>query len=116
MEQRQLDQKIVGIEVESAVVTYRQTLYSAFKEVDNVLSARQHYQYETARAVERIYASQYRHGAVSIQTWLDAKETQRNAEQSLLVNRYNQFSTQATIYQALGGSNIAARLSAEKVR
>lgn len=121
----QLDKKIASVEVESAVVSYRQTLYSAFKEVDNALSARQHYQYQeqklreqykAATAAERIYASQYRNGAVSIQDWLDAKETQRSAEASLLVNRYNQFSAQATLYQALGGSDIAARLSVEKGR
>lgn len=118
----QLNKKIAGIEVESAVVTYRQTLYGAFKEVDNAISARQHYQYQEQRlreqydaasAAERIYASQYRNGAVSIQDWLDAKETQRSAEVSLLANRYNQFSAQATLYQALGGSDIAARLSGE---
>ena len=99
-----------------------QTLYQAFQEVDNAISARLHYQYQgeklaefydAASAAEKIYASQYKNGAVSIQDWLDAKETQREAEQSLLENRYNQFTTQATLYQALGGSDIAPRLTAE---
>ena len=118
----ELNNKISELEVETAIVTYRQTLYQAFQEVDNAISARQHYQYQgeklaefydAASAAEKIYASQYKNGAVSIQDWLDAKETQREAEQSLLENRYNQFTTQATLYQALGGSDIAPRLSAE---
>ncbi|WP_254693695.1 efflux transporter outer membrane subunit [Shewanella sp. MEBiC00475] len=118
----QLYKQMASVEVESAVVTYRKTLYNAFKEVDNAISARQHYQYQeqklreqydAASAAEHIYASQYRNGAVSIQDWLDAKETQRSAEVLLLANRYNQFSAQATLYQALGGSDIAAPLVTE---
>jgi NodT family efflux transporter outer membrane factor (OMF) lipoprotein len=116
----ELNNKISELEVETAIVSYRQTLYQAFQEVDNAISAREHYQYqgeklqefyEAASAAEKIYASQYKNGAVSIQDWLDAKETQREAEQSLLENRYNQFTTQATLYQALGGSDIAPLLS-----
>jgi NodT family efflux transporter outer membrane factor (OMF) lipoprotein len=115
----ELNKKIANIDVQSAIVTYRQTLYTAFKEVDNAISARQHYQYQelklreqydAATQAERIYASQYRNGAVSIQDWLDAKETQRTAEQSLLENRYNQFASQSTLYQALGGSDIVEPL------
>lgn len=118
----ELDKKIATVDVESAIVTYRQTLYNAFKEVDNAISARQHYQYqeqrldeqyEAATEAERIYASQYRNGAITIQDWLDAQETQRSAELSLLANRFNQFSAQATLYQALGGSDIAPIVEAE---
>ena len=112
----ELYKKIASIEVETAVVTYRKTLYNAFKEVDNAISARQHYQYQAQRlreqydaasAAESIYASQYRNGAISIQVWLDSQENKRSAEVALLANRYNQFSAQATLYQALGGSDIA---------
>jgi len=119
----QLKKKIAGVELESAVVRYRQTLYSAFKEVDNALSARQHYQYQeqklraqykAATALERIYASQYQHGAVSIQAWLDAQQIQRGAEASLLANRYKQFTVQASLYQALGGRDITALPAEQK--
>lgn len=118
----QLNKAIANIEVESAVVSYRQTLYTAFSEVDNAISARQHYQYQAmrlqeqynaAKSAEEIYASQYKYGAVSIQDWLDAKETLRTTEQAQLQNRYNQFSIQATLYQALGGSDIAPSISIE---
>jgi NodT family efflux transporter outer membrane factor (OMF) lipoprotein len=115
----ELNKKIANLDVQTAIVDYRQTLYTAFKEVDNAISARQHYQYQeqklreqydAATQAERIYASQYRHGAVSIQDWLDAKENQRSAKQSLLENRYNQFAAQSTLYQALGGSDVVAPL------
>jgi len=87
----ELNNKISELEVETAIVTYRQTLYQAFQEVDNAISARQHYQYQgeklaefydAASAAEKIYASQYKNGAVSIQDWLDAKK--HNAKRSNL--------------------------------
>lgn len=116
----ELYKDIASIEVESAVITYRKTIYDAFNEVDNAISARMHYQYQeqalrqqydAASAAERIYASRYRNGAISIQEWLDAQENQRSAEISLLANRYNQFSAQAALYQALGGGDVAGSLS-----
>jgi len=114
-----LNKKISEIALESAIVSYRQTLYNAFSEVDNAISARQHFQYQglrlqeqynAAKAAELIYASQYRYGAISIQDWLDAKDTLRSTEQAILKNRFNQFDVQATLYQALGGSDIAPAL------
>ena len=115
-----LNKKLSKIDVESAVVTYRETLYGAFSEVDNAISARQQYlyqgarlqeQYNAAQAAERIYASQYRYGAIDIQDWLDAQDTLRDTEQDILENRYNQFNIQATLYQALGGSDIAPKVT-----
>ncbi|SHG19358.1 efflux transporter outer membrane subunit [Vibrio gazogenes] len=116
-----LNRKIAQTNYQTALVNYRQTLYSAMKDVDNALSAKQHYQYQglrfkeqynAATAAEQIYASQYHHGAVSIRDWLDAQENQRSAQESLLENRYNQYHIQATLYQALGGSDIAPPLAA----
>ena len=115
-----LNEEISEIELQSAVVSYRQTLYNAFSEVDNAISARLHYQYQgmrlqeqydAAKAAELIYASQYRYGAISIQDWLDAKDTLRFIEQAILENRFNQFDVQATLYQALGGSDVAPLLN-----
>lgn len=117
--QMKLNEKISDIDYQSAIVTYRQTLYQAFEDVDNALSAKEQYdyqatklkeQYDAAAAAEKIYSSQYRYGAVSIQDWLDAQETMRSSEESLLENRYNRFNIQATIYQALGGSDIAPKV------
>ncbi|MCU7995548.1 efflux transporter outer membrane subunit [Shewanella glacialipiscicola] len=120
--QMQINNDIADIDYQTAVVNYRKTLYSAFKDVDNAISAKQQFAYQgdklmqqftAAAEVEAIYASQYRYGAIGIQNWIDAQEKRRSAEVALLENRYNQFTVQATLYQALGGSDIAPPLMQE---
>ncbi|MGR6501015.1 efflux transporter outer membrane subunit [Shewanella sp. Koi 1] len=118
--QMQINNDIADIDYQSAIVSYRKTLYSAFEDVDNAISAKQQYAYQgeklelqfsAAAQAEAIYESQYRHGAIGIQNWIDAQENRRSAEAALLENRYNQLTAQATLYQALGGSDIAPPLS-----
>ena len=118
----QLNQQIANLDYESAVVSYRDTLYQAFEEVDNALSARKHYglqaellmqEYQAAAAAERLYEAQYRNGAVGVQSWLDAQENLRNAESSVLENRYNQLTATATLYKALGGRELAPVVEGE---
>lgn len=118
--QMQINNDIAEIDYQTAVVNYRKTLYSAFEDVDNAISAKQQFayqgdklqqQYNAAVAVEAIYESQYRHGAIGIQDWINAQENRRAAEASLLENRYNQLTAQATLYQALGGSDIAPEIA-----
>lgn len=114
--QMQINNDLADIDYQTTIVNYRKTLYSAFEDVDNAISAKQQYAYQgekleqqfsAAAQAEAIYESQYRHGAIGIQNWIDAQENRRNAEAALLENRYNQLITQATLYQALGGSDIA---------
>lgn len=111
----QLNRDIADVRYQSAVINYRQTLYSAFQDVDNALSARDNYryqaeklqqQYDSASEAARIYSSQYQYGAVDITTVLDAQENERSAKASLLENRYNRLVNLATIYQSLGGEDI----------
>jgi len=111
----QLNRDIADVRYQSAVINYRQTLYSAFQDVDNALSARDNYryqaeklqqQYDSASEAARIYSSQYQYGAVDITTLLDAQENERSAKASLLENRYNRLVNLATIYQSLGGEDI----------
>lgn len=118
--QMQINNDIADIDYQSAIVSYRKTLYSAFEDVDNAISAKQQYAYQgeklelqfsAAAQAEAIYESQYRHGAIGIQNWIDAQENRRSAEAALLENRYNQLTAQATLYQALGGSDIAPPLA-----
>ncbi|MFB2802965.1 efflux transporter outer membrane subunit [Shewanella seohaensis] len=118
--QMQINNDIADIDYQSAIVSYRKTLYSAFEDVDNAISAKQQYTYQgekleqqfsAAAQAEAIYESQYRHGAIGIQNWIDAQENRRSAEAALLENRYNQLTAQATLYQALGGSDIAPPLA-----
>ncbi|MBW3517185.1 TolC family protein [Shewanella sp. NKUCC01_JLK] len=119
--QMQINNDIAEIDYQTAVVNYRKTLYSAFDDVDNAISAKEQLsyqgdklqqQYRAALEVEAIYESQYRHGAIGIQDWINAQENLRKAEASLLENRYNQFIAQVMLYQALGGSDIFASHSA----
>lgn len=111
----QLNQDIAEVRYQSAVINYRQTLYSAFQDVDNALSARENFryqaeklqqQYDSAREAARIYRSQYQYGAIDITTLLDAQENERSAQASLLENRYNRLVNLATVYQSLGGEDI----------
>jgi outer membrane protein TolC len=98
-----------------AVVDYRDTIYSAFEEVANLLSTKEHYryqgsvyqaQYTNAQKIEAIYASKYQNGASDMIDWINAMESRRSIEFSVLQNRYNQFVTQVKLYQSLGGGDI----------
>ncbi|EPA8365243.1 efflux transporter outer membrane subunit [Vibrio fluvialis] len=111
----QLNRDIAQVKYESAIISYRKTLYAALQDVDNALSAKVNYefqaeklqkQYDSAAEVARIYKSQYEYGAIEITTLLDAQENERSAKASLLENRYNQLVNIATVYQSLGGEDI----------
>lgn len=111
----QLNRDIEQVKYESAIISYRKTLYAALQDVDNALSAKENYefqaeklqkQYDSAAEVARIYKSQYEYGAIDITTLLDAQENERSAKASLLENRYNQLVNIATVYQSLGGEDI----------
>ncbi|MCE7596720.1 efflux transporter outer membrane subunit [Vibrio fluvialis] len=111
----QLNRDIAQAKYESAIISYRKTLYAALQDVDNALSAKENYefqaeklqkQYDSAAEVARIYKSQYEYGAIDITTLLDAQENERSAKASLLENRYNQLVNIATVYQSLGGEDI----------
>ena len=114
-----LNKNISELDYQTAVINYRVTLYQAFEEVANYLSAREHYhyqcktqqaQYNNTQEVEKIYANQYRAGAIDMIDWIDALEAKRDAQASLLENQYNQFIIQAKLYQALGGQDIAPEI------
>ena len=98
---------------EQAVRNFRQTFYTALSEVENQLSARQHYlnagaqlsrALSLAQQTETISAVRYQAGDIEMQSWLDQQEKRRNAEKSLLENHYQQLTTQMSLYQALGGN------------
>lgn len=118
----QINQDIAQVKYESAIISYRKALYTAFQDVDNALSARENYQYQeeklqkqydSAAEAARIYASQYKYGAISITTLLDAQDNERSAKASLLENRYNQLVNLTTIYRSLGGDDVIPQATAE---
>ena len=108
-----LNTKIAGTEYEVAANDFRKTLYTAFTEVDNALSARQELakqvdlsqlSFNAAVEVDRLYEVRYRSGATPLRSWLDAQETRRQAELSLAQARLNQLQNDSKLFQALGGS------------
>jgi len=109
----QLNIQVSKTEYQEAVVSFRQTLYSALSEVENALSAQQQTQarvralrQELALAyyTERLDQARYRAGAVSLQTWLDAQQARRDAEDSLAAQHMAQLDNLATLCLALGGN------------
>jgi len=98
---------------EQAVRNFRQTFYTALSEVEDQLSARQHYlnagaqlsrALSLAQQTETISAVRYQAGDIEMQSWLDQQENRRSTEKSLLENHYQQLTTQMSLYQALGGN------------
>jgi NodT family efflux transporter outer membrane factor (OMF) lipoprotein len=113
----QLNIKVSQAQYDQDIATYRQSLYQAFSDVENALSARDHYiaqgnnleaALDDARSAESIYETRFREGAVSMQDWLDAQQKRRTAEESLLENRLNRILNLITLYQALGGDAVIA--------
>ncbi len=105
---------VAQADYDKAVVDFRQTLYAAFSDVENALSARRQYalqqallqrNLEAAQAAERLYELRYRAGSVTLQSWLDQQDKRRTAEVSLAQVRLNQLKNQMTLYQALGGDD-----------
>ena len=107
-----LSLKISKTHYEEAVVNFRQALYTGLSEVENALSARNHYAAESvqleeavtlAKSAEALLEIRYRAGLSGIQLWLDAQESRRGAEKALIENRLNRYNNMMTLYKALGG-------------
>jgi NodT family efflux transporter outer membrane factor (OMF) lipoprotein len=116
--ERQLTIKVSEAEYQQAVVEFRQTLYQALSDVENALSARSQYRAQgdqltasitAARQAERLYEVRYRAGGGTLKDWLEAQETRRQADITLLQNRYNRLANQVTLYQALGGDSTVGK-------
>ncbi|OTG56895.1 RND transporter [Acinetobacter sp. ANC 4204] len=109
------DLAISQLDYEKAIVQYRQTLYQAFADVENALSARtelsqqvqlQQQNLELAEKVERLTQVRYRYGAVALKTLLDQQETTRTARLTLVNTKQSQYNAYVTLMQALGGSPV----------
>lgn len=109
------DLAISQLDYEKAIVQYRQTLYQAFADVENALSARtelsqqvqlQQRNLELAEKLERLTQVRYRYGAVALKTLLDQQETTRTARLNLVNTKQSQYNAYVTLMQALGGSPI----------
>ena len=108
-----LNIEISKTDYEEAVVSFRQTLYSALSDVENALSARTNYAEEVkqteeslalAKKAEELAEIRYQSGATALQSWLDTQESRRDAERALAAVRLAQLKSSMTLYQALGGA------------
>ena len=109
------DLAISDLDYEKSIIQYRQTLYQAFADVENALSARtelnkqvalQERNVQLAEKTERLTEVRYRNGAIALKNLLDTQETTRNARLSLVQTKQSQYNAYVTLMQALGGSPI----------
>lgn len=110
--QMQLQVDTARTDYSIAANDFRQGLYEALAEVENSLAGRRHFAeqeanrqraLDAAREAERIYQVRYESGAESLQSWITAQQTRRNAEITLAENRLNQLLNHISLAQALGG-------------
>jgi outer membrane protein TolC len=97
---------------DKAAAQYRKTVLSAFKEVADVLRALQSdaetlkARFEAERAAEaslKLAEEQFRAGAVSYLTLLNAQQTWQQAKIALAQAQTQRFADTAALYVALGG-------------
>ncbi|WP_407307213.1 efflux transporter outer membrane subunit [Acinetobacter sp.] len=109
------DLQVNELEYEKSIIQYRQTLYQAFADVENSLSARneldkqvqlQERNVQLAEKAEHLTEVRYRNGAIALKNLLDAQETTRNARLALIQTKQSQYNAYVTLMQALGGSPI----------
>ena len=109
------DLKVNELEYEKSIIQYRQTMYKAFADVENALSARneldkqvalQERNVQLAEKTERLTQVRYNNGAIALKNLLDAQKTAREARLSLVQTKQSQYNAYVTLMQALGGSPI----------
>ena len=109
------DLKVNELEYEKSIIQYRQTMYKAFADVENALSARneldkqvalQERNVQLAEKTERLTQVRYNNGAIALKNLLDAQKTAREARLNLVSTKQNQYNAYVTLMQALGGSPI----------
>ena len=109
-----LNVEISETDYAKAVISFRQTLFTALSEVENALSARIHYQDEgkkyaaslhLAMQAEKLSEIRYLAGESELQDWLDEQELRREAEKTILENHFNQLKNSMQLFLALGGGD-----------
>lgn len=109
------DLAISDLEYEKAIINYRKTLYQAFADVENALSARteinkqvalQQRHLELVQKTQKLTEVRYKNGAIALKNVIDAQQNTRNAYLSWLQSKYNLHNAYVTLLQSLGGSPI----------
>ncbi|HUO54080.1 MAG TPA: efflux transporter outer membrane subunit [Rhodoblastus sp.] len=105
-----------------SVASYRQTVLSAFQQVEDQLVALRTYARQlrvqekardAAAEAVRVYLNQYQAGTVAFTTVVVAEATLLNDEQLVLVTRQSLFTATITLIEALGGGFDTESLAAE---
>lgn len=105
--------KSAQVRYEMAVINFKKSLYIALQETENALSARQQLTQQAqylrdmlaqSREAERLTQVRWQQGSTDIQPWLDAQQSRRQAELSLLQNTLARKNNAVQLYAALGGS------------
>ena len=109
------DLAISDLEYEKAIIEYRQTLYKAFADVENALSARtelnkqveiQKKNLDLVKKTQQLTEIRYKNGAIALKDVLDAQQNTRSTYLSWLQTKQNQYNAYVTLLQALGGSPV----------
>ena len=109
------DLRVNELDYEKSIIQYRQTLYKAFADVENALSARneidkqvalQERNVKLAEKTEQLTQVRYKNGAIALKNLIDAQRTTREARLSLVQAKQTQYNAYVTLLQALGGSPI----------
>ena len=109
------DLKVNELEYEKSIIQYRQTMYKAFADVENALSAHneldkqvslQERNVQLAEKTEHLTQVRYNNGAIALKNLLDAQKTAREARLNLVSTKQSQYNAYVTLMQALGGSPI----------
>ena len=113
-----LNIQVAESEYKEAIISFRQTLFTALSEVENALSYCTLYQNQELLlqrnlqlAVHREHLSRARYlaGAVSLQDWLDGQEQLRVARRELAENRRNRLQNMMQLFLSLGGAGKNSR-------
>jgi outer membrane protein TolC len=97
---------------DKAVATYRQTVITAFQQVEDALAQQRYFQLQEAiqrRAVAaaneavQLSLNQYQAGTIAYTTVVTNQNTALGAEQTLLNVRLNRFTASSSLVTALGG-------------
>ena len=97
---------------DKAIAIYRQTVITAFQQVEDALAQQRYFQLQEAiqrRAVAaaneavQLSLNQYQAGTVAYTTVVTAQNTALSAEQTLLNVRLNRFTASSSLVTALGG-------------
>ena len=100
------------LDVQRAAIQFRSKVYGALSDVDNAMSQRITYQQQKqsqfldlqlSQQRLQLAGSQYRAGAVSYQTWLDAQDALLTSENTLMQTQYHYLYATMKLWLALGG-------------